>query len=170
MTRPALSDGFAHHIWATLRLIDACLPLTQDQLDSTVPGIRGSIIETMRHTVGSDGWYLFTITGDRGHLLDADHMDLAELRAAMASHDATWATLLAAHPDPDAVIEEVDEDDGYRKWATMGIRFAQALHHGTDHRSQICTALTALGIEPPSIDVWDYGVAAGSVTEAYPTA
>jgi uncharacterized damage-inducible protein DinB len=32
------------------------------------------------------------------------------------------------------------------------IRFSQALHHGTEHRSQICTAFTTLGIEPPWID------------------
>ena len=38
----------------------------------------------------------------------------------------------------------------------MGIRLAQALHHGTDHRSQICTALTTLGVEPPEIDVWAF--------------
>ena len=47
----------------------------------------------------------------------------------------------------------------------MGIRLAQALHHGTDHRSQICTALTSLGVEPPSIDVWDYGETTGRVSE-----
>jgi uncharacterized damage-inducible protein DinB len=39
------------------------------------------------------------------------------------------------------------------------------LHHGTDHRSQVCTALTTLGVEPPAIDVWDYGVEAGRVVE-----
>ncbi len=52
----------------------------------------------------------------------------------------------------------IDEDDGYATSATLGIRLAQALHHGTDHRSQICTALTAIAMEPPSIDVWDYGL------------
>ena len=41
------------------------------------------------------------------------------------------------------------------------LRLAQALHHGTDHRSQICTALTTLGVEPPSIDVWEFGLQAG---------
>jgi len=39
------------------------------------------------------------------------------------------------------------------------------IHHGTDHRSQICTALTQLGVEPPEIDVWAYGVASGRITE-----
>ena len=38
----------------------------------------------------------------------------------------------------------------------LGIRIAQVLHHGTDHRSQICTALTTIGVTPPEIDVWDY--------------
>jgi len=37
------------------------------------------------------------------------------------------------------------------------MRLAQAIHHGTDHRSQTCTALTTLGIEPPEIDVWAFG-------------
>jgi hypothetical protein len=29
--------------------------------------------------------------------------------------------------------------------------------------------LTTLGIEPPEIDVWDFGVATGSVLEVEPT-
>jgi uncharacterized damage-inducible protein DinB len=51
----------------------------------------------------------------------------------------------------------------------MGIRLAQALHHGTDHRSQICTALTALGVEPPDIDLWAFGEQHGRVIEVQPT-
>jgi uncharacterized damage-inducible protein DinB len=45
------------------------------------------------------------------------------------------------------------------------VRLAQALHHGTDHRSQICSSLTSLGVEPPGIDVWEYGFANGRVVE-----
>jgi uncharacterized damage-inducible protein DinB len=53
------------------------------------------------------------------------------------------------------------EDSGYETHAPLGIRLAQALHHGTDHRSQVCTALTTLGIEPPAIDVWDFAARDG---------
>jgi len=56
-------------------------------------------------------------------------------------------------------------DDGSESHAPRGIRLAQAIHHGTDHRSQICTALTSLGIEPPLIDVWDYGETQGRVSQ-----
>ena len=43
----------------------------------------------------------------------------------------------------------------------MGLRLAQVVHHGTDHRSQVCTALTSFGITPPEIDLWAYGEATG---------
>jgi hypothetical protein len=49
------------------------------------------------------------------------------------------------------------------------IQLAQALHHGTDHRSQVCTAITALGVEPPPIDVLDFGIRARRVVEITPT-
>jgi uncharacterized damage-inducible protein DinB len=169
MSRSLLDDAFAHHVWATLRLIDTCLPLTPEQLETAVPGTYGSILHTMRHLVGGDSWYLFDITGDGARRIDEDQMDLSELRAAIEADGLAWSALLAQDLDPDAVLKEIDEDDGYQRDATIGIRLAQALHHGTDHRSQICTALTMLGAEPPGIDVWHFGLEAGSVVEVLPT-
>jgi uncharacterized damage-inducible protein DinB len=83
----------------------------------------------------------------------------------MEADEIAWPRLLAENPDPDAVVHEIDESDGFERDAPFGIRLALALHHGTDHRSQICTALTSLGLEPPSIDVWDFGLQAGRVVE-----
>ena len=73
-----------------------------------------------------------------------------------------------AGPRSDVVLKDVDEDDGYERDALIGIRLAQALHHGTDHRSQICTTLTSLGVEPPGIDVWNFGVEVGRVVDVPP--
>jgi uncharacterized damage-inducible protein DinB len=168
MTKNVLEDAFAHHVWATLRVIDECLALTPEQLETAVPGTYGSILDTVRHVVGADSSYLFVTSGERTPLIDEDHMDLAELRAATESHGAAWSSLLAGDVDPDAVLER-HRDDGSETHAPMSIRLAQALHHGTDHRSQVCTALTTLGIEPPAIDVWDFGVEAGTVVEVPPT-
>jgi uncharacterized damage-inducible protein DinB len=47
----------------------------------------------------------------------------------------------------------------------MGIRLAQTLHHGNDHRSQICTALTTLGVKPPALDAFSFGLQDGRVVE-----
>jgi uncharacterized damage-inducible protein DinB len=168
MSRPLLGDAYAHHVWATLRLIDACLALSPEQLGTAVPGTYGSILETVRHLVGADSSYLFVTSGERTPLIDEDQMGLPELRAAMEGHGAAWSSLLARDLDPDAVLVR-RRDDGSKTHAPLGIRLAQALHHGTDHRSQICTALTTLGIEPPAIDVWDFGDQDGRVVEIPPT-
>jgi uncharacterized damage-inducible protein DinB len=166
MSGSLLDDAFAHHVWASLRLIDTCLSLTPEQLDAAVPGTYGSILETMRHFVGGDSYYLSHLTGDPE--IDTDHMDLRELRAAIEADEQTWIELRAKGREPQAVVKDGDED-GYQRDATIGIRLAQAVHHGTDHRSQICTALTMLGVEPPGIDVWDFGIQAGRVVEVPPT-
>jgi len=164
-----MERAFAHHVWATLRVIDACSALRADQLATAVPGIYGSIVDTARHLVGGDAWYIFYINGDRSFLIDTDQLDLPALRSAMEGHAAAWSKLLSEDLDADAVLREIDEDDGYVRDAPLDIRLAQALHHGSDHRSQMCTALTALGGRPPAIDVWDYGLATGVVSEILPT-
>jgi uncharacterized damage-inducible protein DinB len=168
MSESMLQDAFGHHVWATLRVIDACVALNPEQLETAVPGTYGSILATIRHLVGGDAWYLETMSRNRIAGIDEDQMDLSELRAAMESNGAAWTQILAEGPDPDSVYI-ARGSDGFETHAPVGIRVAQAIHHGTDHRSQICTALTTLGLEPPAIDVWDYGIQNGRVTEIPPT-
>src|SRR5579859_2350476 len=99
-----LDDAFAHHTWATLRLIDTCRTLRPEQLATAVPGTYGSILETMRHLVGADASYLLVLTGERVVDVDADHLDLPELGAAMERHGAAWSRLLGNDLDPDLVM------------------------------------------------------------------
>jgi len=162
-----MGDAFAHHVWASLRVIDACLALSPEQLEAIVPGTYGSILSTVRHFVGGDLFYLSAMTGDRSLLLDEDRLGLPELRAAIESQADRWSQILSGDLDPQMIVEEVD-GDGYRRKASVGLRLAQAVHHGTDHRSQICTGLTVLGVDPPSIDLWDYGLATGRSSEVWP--
>lgn len=169
MTTSPLGDAFGHHVWATLRLLDVCAGLTPEQLATTVPGTYGSILDTMRHLVGADASYLHVTSRGAVEPIDEDGMDLAELRAAMERHAEVWPRVLTTDLDPTEVLVR-NRPDGSQTRAPLGIRLAQVLHHGTDHRSQICTALTSLGIEPPEIDVWDFGSQDGRVTEIEPGA
>jgi uncharacterized damage-inducible protein DinB len=164
MNGTLLQDAFGHHVWATLRLIDACLALTPEQLDSEVPGIYGSILLTLRHTVGADVSYLYVVSGGAVAEIEEADMDLPALRAAMAAIGPAWTTYLSGDLDPDAIVVR-HRDDGSDSAAPVTIRLAQALHHGTDHRSQVCTALSNLGIEPPEIDAWAFADEAGRLSE-----
>lgn len=168
MGRSLLEDAFAHHVWATLQLMDACLALSAEQLETSVPGTYGSILETQRHLVDGDSSYLIPLGGGGASFGDEGTMDLPQLRAAMVGHGGAWSRVLAEDLDAGAVVTE-HHDDGYERDAPIGIRLAQALHHGTDHRSQIRTALTALGVEPPHISVWAFGLQAGLIVETPPT-
>ncbi|HKY49720.1 MAG TPA: hypothetical protein VJP45_00540, partial [Candidatus Limnocylindria bacterium] len=47
-------------------------------------------------------------------------------------------------------------------WAPL----TQFVHHGNDHRAQICTTLSAHGIEPPDLQVWPYAMELGASREA----
>jgi uncharacterized damage-inducible protein DinB len=162
-----LRDAFNHHVWATLRLMDACAELESPQLEIVAPGTYGSILDTMRHIVGADCSYLYVISEHQHQQIDEDSADMAALRTEMVAHGVAWTAVLDADPDPDRLLVR-NRDDGSSTTAAIGIRLAQAVHHGTDHRSQICTALTSLGVEPPFIDVWDYGLTVGRVTEVEP--
>ncbi|MEA2520240.1 MAG: hypothetical protein QOF49_2320 [Chloroflexota bacterium] len=145
-------------------MFDACLALEPAQLDTTVPGTYGSIIDTLRHLVAGDCGYLFALTGGRTAEIDEERMELAALRERMEANGAEWAAVVAEDIDPDADIVR-HREDGIDSHAPFGIRLAQALHHGTDHRSQICTALSSLGVTPPEIDVWEFADQDGKLSE-----
>jgi len=164
MPRHPLDDAFRHNTWATIRLIDICAELTPAQLSAPTPGTFGSVHETLRHIVSSDGWYL-SFFRDEGvvRFEGEDLPSLSELRSGTLSNGALWLDVLADAPDPDRQLEDVD--GGVRFLAPVGVRLAQAVQHGADHRSQACTSLTLLGIEPPDLSVWAYGDDTGRTTE-----
>ena len=157
-----LREGFGHHAWATRQLLDRCAALPADELMREVPAIYGSVLDTFQHLVDADAWYLFGITG---HEFGEDVPDKTQLSfddvAVLADRNAQqWQILLSRDLDPDEEIE-VTHDDGSRTVATLGVRLAQALHHGSDHRSQVSTALTVLGHPADEFDVWAWGETVG---------
>ena len=169
MSRPILADAFAHHVWASLQILDACAALSPEQLATTVPGTYGSILDTVRHLVGADVSYLELASGGRVTAIEEEAMELPALRTAMAAVGPEWQLVVAQDLDPDEVVVR-HRPDGSTSSAPLGVRLAQVIHHGTDHRSQVCTALTTLGIEPPQIDVWDFAASEGRLGETPPTA
>ena len=163
MTTPLLADAFRHHAWANDRILEACANLTPEQLSTPCPGTYGPILATLRHLIGSDNWYLWVITDGRHPEFDEETAGLAELRDGARRSAAGWEELLAGEVDPEEMTVRRTEEWEFH--APLGVRLAQAIHHGTDHRSQVCTALTSLGIEPPEIDLWAWAEQTGRTRE-----
>jgi uncharacterized damage-inducible protein DinB len=165
MTTSLLDDAMSHHIWATRILIDACRDLPSEALSTPAQGTYGSILDTLRHLVDSDCFYLTFFRDGPPRILEEAEPGLDELLSVITANGEDWMALLARGLDGEA--DTVERGDGWTFHAPTGFRLAQVIHHGTDHRSQICTALTSLGIEPPVIDLWAYGEASGRTRPEY---
>ncbi len=163
MNGALLRDAFDHHVWATVTLIDACLALSPDVLGTSAAGTYGSIRDTVEHLVDSDAGYLGAFeTGASTPV--GDSMSLADWRAEMAGHGDRWRAILERDIEPEALVVH-RRRDGSRRGAPAGIRLAQALLHGADHRSHVATILTTLGVEPPDIDAWAFAQSQGRLRE-----
>lgn len=163
MTENILARIFEHNQWANARIIEACAALTDEQLDATpATATKGSIRETLLHLVGAENWYLGQLTGEDTGFKRDTQPSFEEVRKAA---EASGAGLLALARDPASKDwnEQYTASDGYivTPWVVM----VQVINHATEHREQIKSMLTALGVTPPEIDGWSYGLAAGGLLE-----
>jgi len=157
-----LVDAFRHNTWATRELIRVCQGLTEEQLSATTIGMYGSIIDTLRHIVSSDASYLVRLTAvepswDRRAAERPDLDTLAERTEELA---ARWERFLAEPVDAERVLV-IRWPDGTDYTVPAGVVLAQALHHGSEHRGQICAILTSIGVTPPELGVWEFAQATG---------
>ncbi len=154
-----LTALFDHNRWATLRLIDVCSGLTDEQLDSTAIGTYGSIHDTLQHIVTAEKSYLARLTGGQPYrrAADAPPLTLAEMRAWA---EVSGAGLIDCAPTvgSDETFQVTWDDETYTLPKTMLL--TQAINHATEHRSQIMAILTGLGIQPPDLDGWTFALEA----------
>ena len=151
-----LFDLLKHNAWASRRLLTFCTPLTPAQWNATVDGTYGTIFETMRHYLSSEAGYLRRLSGEEPswdiEALDATPADFA---TRIDELDARWMRLLSTPFDAERIFVVRWKDFGARD-VPAGVILAQAVHHANEHRSQIATILTQLGVTPPEWGLWDY--------------
>lgn len=144
-----------HNSWATLRLIAFCRALDPEQWKLTAAGTLGSIERTLTHLVSSEQFYLRDLTGmDPPTWIETRIAPLDELAARATENAARWLTYLESAPDLEEsfVTAWRGKPKNVVRWGT----FAQAIAHGIEHRTHVCTVLGANGIEPPDVSVGAY--------------
>ena len=159
MTTPSdvLRAMFAHHVWATTRLIDALEQLDPEHLDARIDGTYGSTTQTLTHLVNADERYLQRlVTPTLASIGDADTRPLPALRAEIQEHGDRWAGMLDALEGGDLHAAVVGKSDYPDTDPAETMLLVQAIQHGNDHRTQICSTLGALGLDVPDLDGWEY--------------
>ncbi len=150
-----LTTLFSHHLWANLRLLERCAELTREQLDATIPGAYSSIYDTLQHIVTAEQSYFSRIsTGQRlSRPDDAPPLTMAEMRDSLRT---TGLGLIEWAPKVQAEDTVQIDWDGTLRDVPKTILLTQVINHATEHREQIKTILTQLGIEPPDLQGWAY--------------
>lgn len=152
-----LPEFFKYNLWANLRLLDECAPLTDEQLDARGVGTFGSVREILMHLISSDESYARTLTGESPTPPLKDFKEFPgfdELRRRARLSGEKLIKFAEQPEDLDGILHL----DGGTYDAPRFVVVIQAIDHGIDHRSQIATLLSQQGITLPDnfLDSWAY--------------
>lgn len=159
----SLEEIFRQNVWANGRLIEVCAALTDEQLDSApAGGTYGSIRSTLMHLVGAQDRYVDLMSGiePRESVEEKDFPGWEELKGHAEKSGEELVSIAATKNPGDSLRrpfgpQELEMD--------ASVVLVQAINHATEHRTQIKTILTELGIVPPELDGWTYGAFNGLV-------
>jgi uncharacterized damage-inducible protein DinB len=156
MFEQSLEKIFEHNSWANDLIIQACLALGDEQLDAEPQSAtKGSIRSTLFHLVTSQQGYLRLLTVPLEKRLEpVPKPPFAELQSSSKTSGEALLSL-ARDVSGKPMKDRIQTKDGFlvEPWVIM----LQIINHATEHREQIKSMLSALGVTPPSIDGWDYG-------------
>jgi uncharacterized damage-inducible protein DinB len=136
-----------------MQIIQACYALSDEQLDAEPQSAtQGSIRSTLTHLVSAQRGYLALLTLPI-EARPTTPLVFGELReSASKSGEGLLALLRDESKFPKTRLQT---RDGFyvEPWVVM----VQIINHATEHREQIKSMLSALGMSAPNIDGWDYG-------------
>jgi uncharacterized damage-inducible protein DinB len=157
-----LPEFFRHNQMMNQRLLDACRQLSPEQLAATVPGTYGSIGASLVHIANSQSGYAARLLDiERPELLADDPFPGFETLTDRMARGNAQLLEVAASGASDRKVRVTGDDPPGVWWMPVSLFLLQAVNHGTEHRSQVATILTQLGIQPPEMDGWTYFLASG---------
>ena len=161
---PFLDRLLRHMAWANQRVLTELTSIPSNALKLHAPNDPDwTVIEIARHLVDAAGFYCKRLASEVSLFEfddSAEHSDVSQLPIACAGYDALLREL-AADPDASTTFNPRDGVVVHRARSTI---VAQAIHHATEHRTQIAGVLSAHGIaaiDLDSLDLWSSGDAEG---------
>jgi uncharacterized damage-inducible protein DinB len=151
-----------HMAWANQETIKHLQTLPEESLKAYATNPEWFVAEIAHHIVDSADHYVLSITGQvaltkEGDPCIADIEKISDL-ARLAEQAAIVDKMLVAAADLDDVWLDLENDNGKFQRLRSTV-LSQAIHHATEHRAHIASALEAKGFEPINLDdisLWDY--------------
>jgi len=153
-------ETFRYNKWANLHLLNVCEKLPEEQLQLTAPGTYGTVATTWQHLLSAEQRYLKRLSDIEPVLNERDAFPGIAVLKGHAARSGDQLIEAARQVKPDDAIEAKFQDGTFR--LHLGVVIIQALHHGNDHRTHVCTILGHHGIGYGDMDVWAYGEATGA--------
>ena len=161
-----LVEFFRHNAMMNRRLMEACRPLSPDQLGATATGTYGSIGATLVHIANAqEGYAARLLDTERPERLPEDPFPGFEALAERFANGDAQLEGAATQAAQDREVQVIGDDPPGTWLMPVSLFLLQAVNHGTEHRSQVATILTQLGIEPPEMDGWTYFFASGKLVD-----
>lgn len=159
-----LAEAFRYNRWANLQLLADCRGLSAEQLQITASGTYGTIADTFMHMLSAEQRYVRRLSGVEPRITEQD--PFPGIDALMREAEMSGRQLIEL-ADRVSSADEIDPGrlKQYSKLAA-GVVLLQAMHHGNDHRTHVCTILGAHALEYRDMDVWAYGLATGAARVA----
>jgi uncharacterized damage-inducible protein DinB len=159
----SMNRMLGHMAWANAKTITHLQSLPEEALSAFATNPDWHVAEIIHHIVDSGDHYAFRISGipaltqpDDPCIEDVKAIaDLARLKEQAATVDKA---LLECVKLDDIQIEFMNyEDKLVKRWRSTIL--SQSIHHATEHRAQLASALEAKGFKPvdlDAIDLWAY--------------
>jgi uncharacterized damage-inducible protein DinB len=161
-----LVEFFRHNAMMNRLLMEACRQLPPEQLGATATGTYGSIGATLVHIANSqEGYAARLLDTERPERLPEDPFPGFEAIAERFAHGNAQLEEAATQAGQDRKVQVTGDDPPGTWWMPVSLFLLQAVNHGTEHRSQVATILTQLGVEPPEMDGWTYFFASGQMVD-----
>ena len=152
MATDVLLQALRYNRWANLQLLDVCSGLSDEQLQLSSSGTYGSVAATWQHLLAAEQRYLKRLTGIDPQISERDEFPGIEKLEEHARRSGDMLIDALGKFDPDGTTAG-EAEYAVKNWLVM----TQAMHHGNDHRTHICTVLGQNGISYGDLDVWAFG-------------
>ena len=149
-------DALLYNRWANLKLLESCAGLTPAQLELTSPGTYGTIAATFAHIVGAEQRYLRRLAGTAPTFSEKDPFPGIAALQELAGRSGDGLLEAASHLESDDTTQV--DFDGDMAQVRKSLIVVQAIHHGNDHRTHICTILGSHSVPFDDIQVWSYAL------------